>query len=155
MSLPSSSGHRLIGGRVFGRRKGTRGRLLLLPRHGQTAESTAVYSHLTGTADHRNIAFISHLHHSLLAPSMAELLTSSGEKSNTKSTNNVFNLWSQDQSAVHGAVPSQGGNSRAGSGAEVHQSSICWHPQQAQPQLIHNHHIHNFHSSFNSVKTLS
>lgn len=150
MSFSSSSGHRLIRGKVFGRRKG--GRLLLPPQRGQTAESTAVYSHLTGTADYRNIAFISHLHHSLLAPSAVELLTSSVAKNNTK---NIFNLWTQDQSARHGALPSQWGNFSAGNGAKVHQSSICWHGQQAQPKLIQNYHIHNFHRSFNSVKTLS
>lgn len=155
MSFSSSSGHRLIGGRVFGRRKGTRGRLLLPPTHGQTAESTAVSSHLTGTADYRNIGFISHLHHSLLAPSVVELLTSSVEKNNTKNTNNVFNLWTRDQRAKHGALPSQWGNFSAGNGAEVHQSSICWHEQQTQPKLIQIYHSHNFHRSFNSVKTPS
>lgn len=149
---PQSQGTDWLGGRVFGSRKGTRRRLLLPPQHGQT-ESAAVYSHLTGTADYRNIGFISHLHHSLLAPSVVELLTSNGEKNNTKNTNNVFNLWTQDQSARHGALPSQWGNFRAGNGAEVHQSSICWHQQQAQPKLIQNYHIHNFHRSFNSVRT--
>lgn len=152
---PQAQGTEWSGGSVFGRRKGTRGRLLLPPTRGQTAESTAVCSHLTGTADYRNIGFISHLHHSLLAPSVVELCMSSVEKNNTRNTNNVFSLWTQEHSARHGALPSQWGNFSAGNGAEVHQSSICWHEQQTQPKLVQIYHIHNFHRSFNSVKTLS
>lgn len=60
MSFSSSSGHRLIRGKGIWKEEGNRGRFLLPPQHGQTAESTAVYSHLTGTADYRNIGFISH-----------------------------------------------------------------------------------------------
>lgn len=91
MSFSSSSGHRLIRGKGIWKEEGTRGWFLLPPQCGQTAESTVVYSHLTATADYRNIGFISHLHHSLLAPSVVELLTSSVANNTTKNTNNIFN----------------------------------------------------------------
>lgn len=149
-SFSSCSGHRLFGGRLFGRRKGTRVRLLLPPQRGQRAESTAGYSHFPGPADHRNIGFISHLHHSLLAPSVAEMLTSSVEKNSTKNTNNVFNLWTQDQSDRHGTAQPVG-QFQCWQQSRGPLSSICWHRQQAQPKLIQNYHIHDFHRSFNSV----
>lgn len=154
---PHAQGTDWSGGRVFGRRKGTRGRFLLPPHRGQTAESTAVYSHLTGTADYRNIGFISHLHHSRLAPSVVELLTSSVEKNNTKNT--IMHLIHEGRTRVPGMglCPASEAISvlamelrsiRAPSADTDSKLSQSW-------VLSQNYHIHDFHPSFISVKTLS
>lgn len=135
MSFSSCSGHRLIRGKGIWQEEGNKRKVS--PPSSPWPNSR---EHSSLQPPHRYSWLQKYWLYKPFAPQPARSICGRAAhvqrgKEQHKEHNNAFNSWRQDQSARHGALPSQWGNFSAGNGAEVHQSSICWHGQQAQPKL--------------------